>query len=217
MLHAFSGRRRKGDFQWYLERLQCERPECYWVVVSMDLIIDPVLGDAKNKGTQEFWLHHAISGHICGFLGGPPCCTWSQARGHQLLNTDRKQPRILRSAAELWGFWSVSLREQSQLQDGHELLGFCVLMMLALCISQGSGILEHPAPPKDLNLASIWHLPLIRLILSLPQVERVDLAQGLLGAVSPKPTSLMALRLPGLLKSLHKHRVCFELPKGSSI
>ena len=118
---------------------------------------------------------------------------------------------------ELWGFLSVSLREQSQLQDGHELLGFCLLMVVALLVSRGSGILEHPAPPKDLSLASIWHLPLVRLLLSMPCVQRVDFAQGLMGAISPKATNLMALRLPGLLSSLHKNRVCKELPNISSI
>ena len=217
VLHAFSGRRRRGDFQWYLEGFQMDRPDCYWVVVSMDLVIDPLLGDAKNQHTQDFWLHHARSGHICGFLGGPPCCTWSKARGHQLSHSEKKQPRVIRSASELWGFLSVSIREQMQLQDGHELLGFCLLMLVALHVSQGSGILEHPAEPQDVTLASIWRLPIVGLLLALPEMARIDLAQGLLGAISPKPTCLMALRLPRLLKSLHQNRVCRELPKGTSI
>eukprot|EP00435_Cladocopium_sp_Y103_P076325 s7_g91.t1 len=49
------------------------------------------------------------------------------------------------------------------------------------------------------------------------QVETVRFAQGLMGAKSPKPTDLLALRLPGLLRDLHAWRVRVELPRSATI
>jgi hypothetical protein len=122
-------------------------------------------------------------------------------------------PRILRDADHLWGFLSVSLREMAQLSDGHCLLGFSVTAMTILA----TGILEHPAEPEEQELASIWRLPIIQLLSRLPGMTHLNMAQGLLGAPSPKPTGLLALNLPTLPQQLVKWAVCSELPKGRSI
>ena len=218
-LHAFSGRRRHGDLQWYLEAAFQQRPDVMLTVVSMDLVVDAEWGDISKSTTRAFWLNAAAQGYITGFLAGPPCCTWSQARGRQLTETDRMGPRIIRNKDELWGFLSVSLREQLALTDGNLLLGFSVLILYTLLCgsTDGAGVLEHPAEPKDADLASIWRLPLLRFLQTLPEVELITFAQGLLGADSPKPTALMSLRLPGLMHALHSHRVCRELPRATTI
>ena len=128
-LHAFSGRRRHGDLQWYLEAAFQQRPDVMLTVVSMDLVVDAEWGDISKSTTRAFWFNAAAQGYITGFLAGPPCCTWSQARGRQLTETDRMGPRIIRNKDELWGFLSVSLREQLALTDGNLLLGFSVLIL----------------------------------------------------------------------------------------
>ena len=52
--------------------------------------------------------------------------------------------------------------------------------------------MEHLAMPK----ASVWHLVILRYLCTWPEFIHVELAQGLWGAVSPKPTGLLLLNLP---------------------
>ena len=66
-------------------------------------------------------------------------------------------------------------------------------------------------------MVSIWRLPLVRLVLSLPGMRLVHLCQGLFGAPSPKPTTLLVLGMPLLELQLNACRVARELPAGSSV
>ena len=129
-----------------------------------------------------------------GLLCGPPCCSWSIARGK-----GDHGPRVIRDRANLWGFLSVSIREMFQLLDGNALLGFGLHALLLLQISGGCGVLEHPAEPSQPHAASIWRLPLVALLRSLPGFQQYECAQGLLGAVSAKRTGLLVLNIPDLL------------------
>ena len=63
----------------------------------------------------------------------------------------------------------------------------------------------------------MWRLPLICMLLELPNVEKIRFCQGLLGAPSPKPTHFLLLNLPQLILSLHQHRVRKENPKAAAI
>ena len=182
------------------------KPDFQLVVASLDLVIDPVWGNATDPAVQRFWLQGVLDGYVCGFIGGPPCSTWSVARGRPVQGALRSLPRIIRDADHLWGFLSVSLKEQAQLSDGNDLLGFCILMLVALLVTDGSGLMEHPKEPDDQTLASVWRLPLLRFLSTLPNVQTVDLAQGLLGAPSAKPTRLLTIRMPSLMSELHAHR-----------
>ena len=105
ILHAFSGRRRPGDYQWYLEHLLSTGQEGLSLyVVSLDIVIDSKYGDLADPETRGFWLSHIFQGFVHGFLGGPPCCTFSKARAVKLsLSDSRRAPRPVRSATELWG------------------------------------------------------------------------------------------------------------------
>ena len=94
---------------------------------------------------------------------------------------------------------------------------FSFRIQLLLYVTGGSGALEHPAPPKNEDLASIWRTPLALLLVALPGFRRVDFAQGLLGAKSAKPTSFLSLNLPSLVDRIWQDRVCDELPQTSSI
>ena len=81
MLHAFSGRRRPGDLQLYLEQLFDRAGEgVHLTAVSLDIVTDRVMGDVTSWETQAFWFFHASCGDVAGFLAGPPCETWSKAR-----------------------------------------------------------------------------------------------------------------------------------------
>lgn len=217
-LHAFSGRRRLGDLQHYLEAAFSRNAEGVLLhVISMDVVIDQEWGNACKPETRDFWLRGALNGYVHGGLCGPPCETWSQARFADLGIEGARQPRPLRSLEWLWGLPSLALREMSQIAVGNELLLFSLDLLICLAHSEGLGILEHPGEPEDETKPSIWRLPIVQLLRQLPGFEYVDFAQGLLGAKSPKPTRLLTLNLDSLPRFLHSHRLCPDLPKNAAI
>eukprot|EP00435_Cladocopium_sp_Y103_P033007 s1844_g8.t1 len=122
-LHAFSGRRRPGDLQHYMETAFARDSESLILhVISMDVVIDSVWGDARNQQTKDFWLHGVLCGFVLGGLCGPPCETWSQARyaAGPEDQPHRRQPRPVRSAQDLWGLLSLSLRELQQVASAEK-------------------------------------------------------------------------------------------------
>ena len=183
-------------------------------------MIDEKWGDISQPETQKFWLDALRAGKVVGMLSGPPCCTWSVARGKadvSLEGARRIGPRVIRTLQDLWGVLSVSLREQIQLHDGHVLLGFSILAMAILSTNNGIGILEHPGEPEDQAAASIWRLPIVKMLLNLPGFELFHCAQGLLGADSAKRTGLLALNMPALPRHIHGNLLRRELPHTRSI
>ncbi|CAL1139932.1 unnamed protein product [Cladocopium goreaui] len=218
-LHVFSGRRRAGDLQFYMEKMFdsiCQDGSIL-CVVSLDLVIDAEFGDVRRPDTQAFWKHGVAAGWVLGALCGPPCETWSQARFVEDPLHPGRGPRPLRDRDHLWGFESLSLREAQQVATGNELLLFTIELLYALACVDGFGLLEHPQEPEEPSRPSIWHLEALHLLRRCPGVQIVDFAQGLLGANSPKPTRLLALNLPDLQTHLRRHHVTPELPKRSAI
>ena len=214
-LHAYSGRRRHGDFQWYLDAIGKQGRLEGLFVVSLDLVIDSQWGDIENKKTQHFWLNALPSGYIVAMLSGSPCCTWSSARGKQYEHTKigcRGGPRVLRDLSALWGYHSVSLREKRQLYDGHLLLGFSIHAMVLLSTVGGTGALEHPSNLRIPMQQAFWRLPLMQLVMRLPGFQHIELAQGLLGADSTKRTGLLTLNLPDLPLFIRTNAACPHLP-----
>jgi len=112
---------------------------------------------------------------------------------------------------------SVSIRELLQLHDGHVLLGFSILGMIMLYSSEGFGVLEHPGEPDDPQAASIWRLPIIKMLLNMPGFDLFECAQGLLGADSRKRTGLLTLRIPSLPIHLRNNALSADLPKTQTI
>ena len=96
---------------------------------------------------------------------------------------------------------------------GTLLLGFAFQCLAVLSMFSG-GIIEHPKNPDE--IVSIWRLPLLRMILALPNMRLVHLAQGLSGAPSAKPTTLLVLGMPDLERELAQ-RMASHLPTGESI
>ena len=224
VLHAFSGRRRPGDFQEFLEAIVSKHSGFVVHVVSVDIILNSTWGDVTSPDCQNYWFHGVKSKFVIGYLAGPPCETWSKAREHSLgdapdVAADQRArgPRVLRTLDELWGQQCLAVREVLQVFVGNQLLLFSFRMMILLHATGAVGALEHPAPPSNPTSASIWRTEIAMLLSRLPGFERIDFAQGLLGAKSPKPTSILALRLPDLARQIRQGRVCDDLPQAASI
>ena len=219
LLHIFSGRRRPGDVQFFLDNM--EQPRGYILhVVSMDIVVDKQWGDATDEQSRDYWLSAAHAGYIIGFLAGPPCETWSIARGKQVPGAHgerRRAPRVLRTAEHLWGLPSLALKELQQVLTGNFLLTFSLLMACAMTRTGGMGVLEHPAEPEDETLAAIWRLPIIHALMQAPGVRRHRLAQGLYGAPSMKPTDILVINMPELPRAFSEWRLRTDTPKGASI
>ena len=173
LLHAYAGRRRHGDFQFFLDIMAAKHPEMTIYTVPLDLVIDEQWGDVMSASTRAFWLDHARQGHILGFLAGPPCNTFSVARETEL-QEGKKGPRVVRSAQELWGFSALTLKELSAVYMSNVLLGFALLMLIHLSGHGGLGLLEHPAEPSGADSASIWKLPLVQLLLLVPNFKNLE-------------------------------------------
>ena len=151
-------------------------------------------------GTRDYWQKAALDGFVVAFLAGPPCETWSKARGQGIsLDKSKKLPRILRNADHLWGLPSLALKELVQVLTGNQLLTFTLLMQTGGC-----GVLEHPAEPDDDMAASIWKVPAVLALFQAPGVGRHRLAQGLFGAPSAKATDLMTINLPDIVHDLRQ-------------
>lgn len=218
ILHAFSGRRRQGDFQFFLDELLQNQPGITVHTLSVDIILDPVWGDVANPDVQQFWTHAVRQKWVIGFLEGPPWETWSRAREHSVKHQGavRDGPRVVRTVDTPWGIDCLALRE-IRLLFGNQLMFFAILMIVELYYTGGCGALEHPALPSKQTSASIWRTPLMELLLSLHEFALLEFAQGLLGAATAKPTMILAPRLPSLSLQICKGRVVADLPKGASL
>lgn len=220
ILHLFSGRRRRGDFQFYVDSLQHLHGGLQIFVLSIDIVIDDHWCDLSRRDSRRFWISAIHDKQIVALIGGPPCETWSRARGKPLLASTTQRcsfPRVIRTLDETWGLSSLSLRELAQIKVGNLLMGFQLIAMAALSCSGGVAILEHPAAPPEEDKASIWRTPIMQLLLKLPEFFQLTIAQGLWGAQSAKPTTLAVLNAPNLCRVLHQGRVTTELPHGISI
>ena len=215
VLHAYAGRRRRGDIEWYMSALAKKHPDFIILTASVDIVIDSQYGDIAKVETREFWLTHIMSGHVVAFIGGPPCNTWSKARNIEL--ADCHGPRVVRSPEAPWGLLSLRLGELRQVMLGTLLLGFAFEYLAALATRSGAGLLEHPKDPERPDYVSIWRLAILRMLLTLPNMRLVSVSQGLFGAPSPKPTTFLVLGLKTLETELHRHLLTGQLPSGTSI
>ena len=195
-LHLYSGHRREGDLQAQLENIDWS-PRLRPIIVSLDLQVDASRCNMMDSAQQEFWLKCAKEGKIDGGLGGPPCETWSAARHFEEI--DYAGPRPVRLAEALWGLNDLAPREERQVHVANVLLLFTILLQLYCWIAGRWFVLEHPKEPDPAEYASIWRLPIMRLLLGLPGYRRFLIYQGLYGGLSPKPTHLLFTHAPANL------------------
>ena len=100
VLHSFSGRRRIGDFQFYLDELIKASPSPFTIItVSLDIVVDAVRGNIADPDVRAFWFHSITQGWTVALLAGPPCETWSElevsgrqmnAQGHHVSSETRR-------------------------------------------------------------------------------------------------------------------------------
>eukprot|EP00973_Karenia_brevis_P047482 6592707-Karenia_brevis.AAC.1 len=83
-----------------------------------------------------------LDGCVLAVLGGPPCETWSAARGHDL-GGGRKGPRALRSPEALWGLPSLRGRERAQIALANGLLHAQFQLMYAAWSVHTPALMEH--------------------------------------------------------------------------
>eukprot|EP00435_Cladocopium_sp_Y103_P056507 s192_g19.t1 len=171
VLHAFSGRRRKSDFQMFLDAITKQFEGIYVYTLSVDIILDSRWGNVADKEVQKFWLHASQQRWVIGYLAGPPCETWSKAREVTLAPAQGHHsafgPRVIRTILHPWGEHSLSLRELRQIIIGNQLMLFSIDAMAELYLVQGCGAVEHPALPDNSTSVSVWRTPLMNLLRSL--------------------------------------------------
>eukprot|EP00438_Fugacium_kawagutii_P013818 Skav210609 [mRNA] locus=scaffold234:170544:179860:- [translate_table: standard] len=222
VLHAFSGRRRPGDIEWFIDGIRAECPqEILLFVISVDIIIHSELGDVSRAQTKELWYRGVRERWIVGFLAGPPCETWSQARKNALEpevdGRPRRGPRVIRASDAPWGMTQLRVKEIAQLFTSNVLMTFTIELAVLTILFGGCGMVEHPAPPEDEQAPSIWRQPIMHLLCQLPCSSWIHLDQGRLGAASKKPTSLLAIRMPTLAARVQEWALTNKSPSTVSI
>eukprot|EP00438_Fugacium_kawagutii_P008179 Skav214673 [mRNA] locus=scaffold923:519115:521790:- [translate_table: standard] len=215
VLHLFSGRRRRGDIQDYVEQFGAMMNLGPIVVVSVDIVCDLVWGNVTDPRTREFWLSAITKGWVAATVAGPPCETWTVARHQHEL--DATGPRPVRYASALWGAAALRLRELRQLLVGNELLEFTIETLLATWFVGHIYLFEHPEEPDRPDAASVWRLPILQLLLQLPELRRSSIRQGLFGAPSSKPTCLVHLAMPHFEELMATWQLCDVVPTAVSI
>jgi hypothetical protein len=207
ILHLYSGRRRNGDLQHFVEWQALS--EYYEVVVlSIDLAVDAKWGDLKRRETVDYWLQQVYSKRVVGSIKGPPCESWSAAR---LLEMDDKSnaPPPLRSRAKPWGLDGLKGKYYGQLHVANGLMFVALEFFAALLATRGCAILEHPAEPvwDHASAASIWRIAYIGWLRVSRAVELLTFNQRAHRQRGLKPTSLLTLRLPTLSKYIHTRQL----------
>ena len=111
VLYFFSGQRRPGDYQDWLDQALAVVHYSVWVI-GLDVAIDAKLCDLSCSGRVARWLDLAIAGRVVMVLGGPPCETWGVARWNGGSRVIGAGPRAVRSSEHLWGLQDLDAGER---------------------------------------------------------------------------------------------------------
>ena len=193
VLHLYSGRRRFGDVQAQVEGLTAH-DEYSVLFILLDVAVNEQFGDLTNEDMVSFWVGEVASGRVIGGVSGPPCETWTALRWREI--PGQRSPPVLRDQIHPWGRPKLTMPQYEQIAIGNQLLQVALLFSAALPQSGGFSLLEHPRQPKlPVRAASIWKLSYVKWMLQSPAVEVYSFEQGKHGQVSPKPTSVLLVRL----------------------
>lgn len=210
-VHLFSGRRREGDFHACVAAWAA-RHNFLATILSMDTANSTTMGNLQMRSASWAELLACYKkGLVTATLAGTPCETFSEARHQQDSSEDAglgppgRLPRPLRSWERLLGLEGLTRKETTQLHAGSAFFLQGTVLIAYQVISGGYFISEHPAPPMDESRASIWSSPWLTLLRSHPDVHLHVVPQWKFGATVPKPTGLLALRLPFFIRSLFRH------------
>ena len=202
ILHFFSGRRRDKDFHAAVSQLSANCPYDV-IVLSLDTAVDGCYGDLSSGGRT--WAHVT---DLAAALAGPPCETFTEAR-HWLPEDitpeeAKKWPRPLRSNDEPWGLEGLKLKEVKQLKQGSVFALQMVWAMVVIWARGGSMLLEHPAPPKKQERATLFRTPIVQLLLQLTDFNLNVVRLIEWGGLSPKPTGILSMRTPKFWSSMRR-------------
>eukprot|EP00438_Fugacium_kawagutii_P003949 Skav236707 [mRNA] locus=scaffold738:268514:269587:+ [translate_table: standard] len=206
IVHLYSGHRRSGDLQWWVEGLLGNRyPDV--LCLSIDTAIHQDF-NVLDGPLWKFLLQAAREGMLIALVCGPPCESWSAAHALQLLNEQGQPirgPRPLRDRVHLWGLAHRSLRELHQIHIGTVLLLRALHLAVTAANAGSKVIVEHPGLPWDATLASIWWTFIIQCLThDCGLFEQVDLCQCHFGSPAIKPTRLLYANVP-LARLLHTY------------
>ena len=193
IVHLFSGERRPQDLEEYLSKIQVPNGMVR-TILSVDIIFDHKNANLADGKVQERWYSFIARGLIAILYAGPPCETWSSARsrgGVAGYSTGDGGPRVLRTSEWVYGLCGLRIKEALQIKMANILLTFTLKAMLLMLRCNRLGILEHPAPPAQSWLPSIWRLHALDILASHRRVHAHTILQGRYGGHSPKPTTLM--------------------------
>ena len=207
MVHLFAGRRRVGDFHWWIDEIAEQWFPGYQIwVASYDTAIDPVLGNLTGSNYEQL-VNLAECGVISASVSGPPCETFSPARHLEPpAELKARWPRPLRSQTSLWGIPDRSIRELEQLRMGNRLYINCNVLEFNIALRGGMTLLEHPADPQEDGKSSSWqsqlHQHYSRHVVNSGPI-RVN--QWRFGAPTVKPTVIRAMGTQEAKYEMHRH------------
>ena len=105
-----------------------------------------------------------------------------------------------------WGRDKLTLAEVKQCHVGTVLMLRALQLLLLTFCHGGSISLEHPKGANNENGRwTIWDSAMMKQLLLLPEVFRIDLIQGPLGQPFMKPTSMLVGRLENFAHKLFSH------------
>lgn len=162
-----------------------------------------------------------MQGHVHGFLGGSPCCTFSKPRSVALHQEHRcRAPRPVRTAAELWGLASLALRELDAVLEGSILLScsaFALKPFLCWRSWADKVYLNTQLSRKPMMRLRFGNFQSFACCSTCQMYRRLSLPRVLHGASSRKPTTLLAANSPNLIQIMRKWQITADNPKGISI
>eukprot|EP00438_Fugacium_kawagutii_P021765 Skav204660 [mRNA] locus=scaffold949:269704:285633:- [translate_table: standard] len=192
-IHLYSGRRRTGDVQQYLEDNFRGRPGTS-VILSLDTAVDPKLNIWDPK-LWHFLCQAAEGGHLAALLLGPPCETWTAARRRSLRDAwgnTLRGPRPLRGRLQPWGLPYLGFSELKQVEVGTTLLLRGLHLAVLTALFGGTVLGEHPKEAPDEEVPSIWCTSLMQTLLSdTSPFTLTHLEQWKFGARGVKPTTIL--------------------------
>eukprot|EP00438_Fugacium_kawagutii_P011048 Skav221275 [mRNA] locus=scaffold2775:48100:54209:+ [translate_table: standard] len=211
--HLFSGRRRHGDFHYWMTEWG-HRRGIDVVVLSADIAVSSHYGNLSPGAEAHAALEECYNlGAVGATLCGPPCETFSEARHNAPVAPDPaddlprpRWPRPLRSRDRIAGLEHLTMREMRQLQTGSFFMFSMLLVMARHICTGGLFVMEHPGPPSQEERASAWSTAWALLLRAHPDAALHVLSQWQWGAESVKPTGFLTLRLPRFLASMLSRR-----------
>ena len=190
----FSGHRRFADIASWMEWQGDVCP------ISVDLAVSKTHG---NLLEDSLWRQLIAARKVTGAHAAPPCETYTLARWIEVC--DGPAPRPLRDVNSPWGRDGLTVQEVIQCAVGTQLMLKALALLLMTYCHGGSFTLEHPKGNEGREGRwTIWDSALVKQLMLLADVQRVDFVQGPLGQPFTKPTSMLTGRLMDFARDLYK-------------